>query len=61
MAIEESSVVAAASKAAKFWSTKDGFTATILGTEKVGQVHFMYRGDSHKNYTNFLNSTRLLF
>ena len=38
MAIEESSVVAAASNAAKFWADKGGFTAEILGTEKVGQV-----------------------
>ena len=53
MAIEESSVVAAASNAAKFWSTKGGFTATILGTEKVGQVHFMYRGDSQKLHQFF--------
>ena len=45
MAIEESSVVAAASKAAKFWLTRGGFKTTILGTEKVGQVHFMYYGN----------------
>lgn len=45
MAIEESSVVAAASKAAKFWLTRGGFKTEILGTEKVGQVHFMYRGN----------------
>ncbi len=45
MAIEESSVVAAASKAAKFWLKRGGFTATVLGTEKVGQVHFIYTGD----------------
>lgn len=44
MAIEESSVVAAASKAAKFWLTRSGFKTTVLGTEKVGQVHFMYDG-----------------
>lgn len=44
MAIEESSVVAAASKAAKFWLTRGGFKTTVLGTEKVGQVHFMYHG-----------------
>src|SRR5690606_17893729 len=25
-----------------------GFKTTILGTEKVGQVHFMYRGDPDK-------------
>jgi len=45
MAIEESSVVAAASKAAKFWMDRGGFTATVLGTEKVGQVHFIFTGD----------------
>ncbi len=45
MTIEESSVVAAASKAAKFWLTRSGFKTTVLGTEKVGQVHFMYYGN----------------
>lgn len=45
MAIEESSVVAAASKAAKFWLTRGGFKTVVLGTEKVGQVHFIYKGD----------------
>jgi hydroxymethylglutaryl-CoA reductase len=48
MAIEESSVVAAASKAAKFWMDRGGFTATVLGTEKVGQVHFIFTGDFQK-------------
>jgi hydroxymethylglutaryl-CoA reductase len=48
MAIEESSVVAAASKAAKFWQTRGGFKTSVLGTEKVGQVHFMYQGDKNK-------------
>lgn len=48
MAIEESSVVAAASKAAKFWIDKGGFKAEVLGTEKVGQVHFMFVGDFEK-------------
>jgi hydroxymethylglutaryl-CoA reductase len=48
MAIEESSVVAAASKAAKFWATRGGFKATVLNTEKIGQVHFMYAGDPEK-------------
>ncbi len=48
MAIEESSVVAAASKAASFWSTRGGFKATVLNTEKIGQVHFIYNGDYHK-------------
>ncbi|SDQ06466.1 hydroxymethylglutaryl-CoA reductase, degradative [Flagellimonas zhangzhouensis] len=48
MAIEESSVVAAASKSAKFWLEKGGFKTEILGTEKVGQVHFIYKGDAEK-------------
>ena len=44
MAIEESSVVAAASKAAKFWLDRGGFKTVIKGTKKVGQVHLMYHG-----------------
>ncbi|MEK6494721.1 hydroxymethylglutaryl-CoA reductase, degradative [Myroides odoratimimus] len=48
MVIEESSVVAAASKAAKFWSERGGFKTTILGTEKIGQVHFIYKGEKSK-------------
>ncbi|MGC4040510.1 MAG: hydroxymethylglutaryl-CoA reductase, degradative [Flavobacterium sp.] len=48
MAIEESSVVAAAAKSAKFWSTRGGFKATVLNTEKIGQVHFLFNGDSDK-------------
>ncbi|AGC77167.1 3-hydroxy-3-methylglutaryl-coenzyme A reductase [Nonlabens dokdonensis] len=44
MAIEESSVVAAASKAAKFWLDRGGFKTQIKGTKKVGQVHLMYHG-----------------
>jgi hydroxymethylglutaryl-CoA reductase len=56
MAIEESSVVAAASKAAKFWAARGGFKTTILGTEKIGQVHFLYEGDKQKliEYFNFV-------
>ncbi len=45
MVIEESSVVAAASKAAKFWSERGGFKAKVISTEKIGQVHFKYSGD----------------
>ena len=41
MVIEESSVVAAAGKAAKYWADKGGFHTKILGVEKVGQVHFL--------------------
>jgi hydroxymethylglutaryl-CoA reductase len=57
MAIEESSVVAAASKAAKYWSTRGGFTTEILGTEKIGQVHFLYPGEKEK-LTDFFNSIK---
>jgi hydroxymethylglutaryl-CoA reductase len=44
MVIEESSVVAAAALGAKFWSERGGFTTTILGTTKVGHVHFEWSG-----------------
>jgi len=57
MAIEESSVVAAASKAAKFWMARGGFKTEILGTEKVGQVHFIYKGDNDK-LSDFFASAR---
>ena len=46
MAIEESSVVAAASLVAKYWSGRGGFKAKVISTTKVGQVHFMYYGAS---------------
>ena len=45
MAIEESSVVAAASKAAKFWLDRGGFKTEVISTTKIGQVHFIYKGD----------------
>ena len=48
MAIEESSVVAAASKAAKFWLDRGGFKAEVISTTKIGQVHFIYKGDFKK-------------
>ena len=48
MVIEESSVVAAASSAAKFWQKRGGFKAEIIGTTKIGQVHFDWSGDSKK-------------
>lgn len=48
MVIEESSVVAAASNAAKFWLNRGGFKAEVVSTKKVGQVHFIYKGDGEK-------------
>lgn len=53
MAIEESSVVAAASKSAKFWQSKGGFKTEILGTVKSGQIHLMYAGEPKKLSTSF--------
>ena len=57
MAIEESSVVAAASKAAKFWLDRGGFKAKVISTTKIGQVHFMYKGD-FKKLSNFFRSVK---
>jgi len=48
MVIEESSVVAAASSAAKFWQERGGFHAEVLGTVKLGQVHFYWPGNPEK-------------
>jgi hydroxymethylglutaryl-CoA reductase len=48
MAIEESSVVAAASKSAKYWATRGGFKTTVINTEKIGQVHFTFNGDAEE-------------
>lgn len=48
MVTEESSVVAAASAAASFWAARGGFRARILGTQKEGQVHFLFREDHKK-------------
>ena len=48
MAIEESSVVAAAAKAAKYWGDRGGFKTEVLGEEKIGQIHFIYKGDALK-------------
>ena len=44
MTIEESSVVAAAGNAAKFWMSRGGFKTTVLSTEKIGHVHFKFKG-----------------
>ncbi len=59
MVIEESSVVAAASKSAKFWLDKGGFKTEILGISKLGHVHFIFKGDKTKLklwFSDFLKS-----
>ena len=64
MVIEESSVVAAAGNAAKFWLNKGGFKTVVINTLKVGQVHFLYKGNPkllyaffEKNKKNLLHAT----
>ena len=48
MVIEESSVVAAASNAAKFWASRNGIEAKVIDTTKIGQVHFYWSGQNDK-------------
>lgn len=57
MVVEESSVVAAASLVAKFWSTRGGFKTEVISTTKIGQVHFMYAGDKNE-LTNYFNQQK---
>ena len=61
MVIEESSVVAAASLVAKFWSKRGGFKTSIIGTTKVGQVHFIYSKSFQelKQYFDFVKEDLL--
>ncbi|PQJ69286.1 hydroxymethylglutaryl-CoA reductase, degradative [Polaribacter butkevichii] len=61
MVVEESSVVAAASLVGKFWSTRGGFKTTVIGTTKIGQVHFMYAGDKTEIETYFNKNKTELF
>jgi len=56
MVIEESSVIAAACKAAKFWRNKGGFKTSILNFKKTGQVHFIFKGDKQKLNIFFKNN-----
>lgn len=53
MVIEESSVVAAASKSAKFWHSLGGFHTEIVDTIKIGQVHFLWKDDTQKLKARF--------
>ncbi len=61
MAIEESSVVAAASKSAKFWLDRGGFKTEVISTEKIGQVHFTFNGDFEALQAFFKNIKPKLF
>jgi hydroxymethylglutaryl-CoA reductase len=61
MVIEESSVVAAAAKSAKFWLGRGGFKAEVIDTVKLGQVHFIWHGDYSTLKNNFSSLKKLLF
>lgn len=61
MVIEESSVVAAASSAAKFWAERGGFHAEVVDTVKLGQVHFRWAGHGERLQSWFpMLKTRLI-
>lgn len=57
MVTEESSVVAAASNAAKFWLERGGFKAEVISTEKNGQIHFNFFGNE-KDLENFFEEVK---
>src|SRR5690606_22299395 len=51
MVIEESSVVAAASRAASFWAQNGGFKTTIHNTLKIGHIWLEWSGQPHQLLT----------
>lgn len=53
MVTEESSVIAAASHAAKFWAMHGGFHAEVLGILKNGQIHFTWSGSERELHNAF--------
>jgi hydroxymethylglutaryl-CoA reductase len=53
MVIEESSVVAACAKAAKYWIGRGGFKSKVISMTKNGQVHLTWHGKSEKLMTYF--------
>jgi hydroxymethylglutaryl-CoA reductase len=61
MVSEESSVVAAASRAAGFWAQHGGFKTEVLGTKKKGQVHFTWNGKGDFIKSLFPEIKALLF
>ncbi len=61
MVTEESSVVAAASLVAKFWSNLGGFKTEVISTTKIGQVHFMYSGNKSELQNYFTSIKDDLF
>lgn len=60
MVIEESSVIAAASNGAKYWASKGGFHSEVLSTVKIGQVHFIWKGNFEELQSHFPKMRKLL-
>ncbi len=58
---EESSVIAAASKAAKYWAQRGGFRARVENMTKKGQVHFTWNGNQHQIKMLFPEIRKTLF
>lgn len=61
MAIEESSVVAAASKSASFWLSRGGFKAEVISTIKIGHVHFIWEGEDFRKLETFIDGLQTRF
>ncbi len=60
MVIEESSVVAAASKSAKFFATRGGFHARVVSDLKNGSVYFEWKGSENELLSHQVNLEKFL-
>ena len=67
MVTEESSVVAACCKSAKYWMSRGGFNAEVKEMEKLGQIHFYWSGNKdllfqffNEEKTNLLETVKPL-
>ncbi len=58
MVIEESSVVAAAARAASFWANHGGFKTTVHNSLKIGHIWFQWNGDANtlQNHASTLDA-----
>ena len=53
MVTEESSVVAACAGAGKFWARRGGIKSDVTNTQKVGQVHLIWKGSPQELREHF--------
>ena len=61
MVTEESSVVAACARAAKFWSSRGGIKSHVIKTRKVGQVHMIWKGTTPELEEHFKQVREQIF